>query len=187
MKPIRTDRLVLRNWEERDRDLFHRVNSDADVMAFYDFRRDRAESDSFMDALRLTLAERGYGFGAVEIAATRETIGFVGINPVEIPPYLPRGTTEIGWRLAPEHWGRGYVTEAARAWLAVAFEQLDVEAVVAFAVWNNRRSTAVMGRLGMRRNIAADFDHPRVVEPSLRRHVLYRLTRREWQAANAAA
>jgi hypothetical protein len=39
----------------------------------------------------------------------------------------------------------------------------------------------------MRRDIAADFDHPRVVEPSLRRHVLYRLTRREWQAANAAA
>ncbi|TIS36704.1 MAG: N-acetyltransferase, partial [Mesorhizobium sp.] len=27
MKPIRTERLILRNWEERDRALFHRINS----------------------------------------------------------------------------------------------------------------------------------------------------------------
>jgi len=185
--PVRTERLILRNWEERDRPLFHRLNADDTVMEFYDFRRSRAESDAVMDLFRTGIAEHGYGLCAVEIAATGETVGYVGIDQVEIPPRLPAGTTEIGWRLVPEYWGNGYVTEAARAWLAVAFERLAVEAVVSFAVWNNRRSTAVMERLGMRRDLGADFDHPRVFEPSLRRHVLYRLTRRDWQAANGAA
>ncbi|TIN45802.1 MAG: N-acetyltransferase, partial [Mesorhizobium sp.] len=32
MTPIRTERLILRNWEDRDRDLFYRINSDERVM-----------------------------------------------------------------------------------------------------------------------------------------------------------
>ena len=39
MKPLHTPRLVIRNWEERDRGLFHRINSDERVMEFYPFRR----------------------------------------------------------------------------------------------------------------------------------------------------
>ena len=51
MKPMRTERLILRNWEDRDRDLFHRINSDERVMRFFPFRRDRAQSDEFLDRL----------------------------------------------------------------------------------------------------------------------------------------
>ena len=182
MTPIRTERLLLRNWEERDRAFFHRINSDDTVMAFYDVRRSRAEADAMMDRLQADNAARGYGFCAAELAATGETIGFVGAAPVEIPPYLPPGTTEVGWRLAPEHWGKGYAAEAAGGWLGFAFETLGVDEVVAFAVWNNVRSTRVMERLGMRRDAACDFDHPRVVEPSLKRHVLYRIGRADWRA-----
>ncbi|TIW64748.1 MAG: GNAT family N-acetyltransferase, partial [Mesorhizobium sp.] len=45
MKPMRTERLILRNWEDRDRELFHRINFDEQVMEFFPFRRDRAETD----------------------------------------------------------------------------------------------------------------------------------------------
>ena len=45
MTPIRTGRLILRNWEERDRELFRRINSDDRVMEFFDFRRDRAAAN----------------------------------------------------------------------------------------------------------------------------------------------
>ena len=45
MKPIRTPRLILRNWEERDRELFFRINSDDRVMEFFPFRRDRTQAD----------------------------------------------------------------------------------------------------------------------------------------------
>ncbi len=187
MTPIRTERLILRNWEDRDRALFHRINSDERVMEFFPWRRDRAQSDELMDRLRAIISERGYGFSAVDIAATGECIGFVGLSPVQLQPEVPAGSIEIGWRLAPEYWGFGYVTEAARAMLELGFEEQGFDEIISFAVWNNRRSIAVMQRIGMIADPASDFDHPRVPDthPELKRHVMYRLTRTEWRASRS--
>jgi RimJ/RimL family protein N-acetyltransferase len=45
----------------------------------------------------------------------------------------------------------------------------------------NKRSMAVMERLGMRRD--GEFDHPGIAEPCpVRRHVLYRLARQATMA-----
>ncbi|MFA6154877.1 GNAT family N-acetyltransferase [Mesorhizobium sp.] len=189
MKPLRTERLILRNWEERDRELFHRINSDERVMEFFPFRRDRAAADAKMDEVRAWIDEEGHGFAAAEIAATGECIGFVGLSGTEDIDILPAGTIEIGWRLAPEFWGKGYVTEAADAWLAYGFETLAVNEIVSFAVAENHRSTAVMKRLGMTADPSADFDHPAIPDshPALKRHVLYRLSRRDWQTRKKAA
>jgi RimJ/RimL family protein N-acetyltransferase len=180
MTPIRTERLILRNWEERDRDLFHRINSDDRVMEFFDFRRDRATADAVMDKMREEIARDGYGWTAAELIATGECIGFIGLHPVEIPDLGRSGTFEIGWRLSQEFWGKGFASEGARALLDFGFGKLDLQEIISFAVWSNARSTAVMERLGMRRDPSADFDHPRVVDPHLKRHVLYRLKREDW-------
>lgn len=189
MLPIRTDRLNLRNWEERDRELFHRINSDIKVMEFFGIRRNRAESDALFDKLRGNIDRDGFGFTAVEIAETGQCIGFVGINPTDLEPFMPKGTIEIGWRLAPEFWGKGYVTEAAEAWLDFCFERLGLDEVVSFAVWNNDRSTSVMKRLGMSNDPARDFDHPKVpdADAHLKRHVYYRLSRDDWRSRKKAA
>ncbi|HWK64378.1 MAG TPA: GNAT family N-acetyltransferase [Rhizobiaceae bacterium] len=183
MTPVRTERLVLRNWEERDRPLFHRINCDERVMEFFPIRRDRAQSDALLDKLRDFIDANGFGFSAVEIAATGECAGFAGLYRADyLEPFLPVDTIEIGWRLAPEYWGRGYATEAARAHLAYGFKNLGLTEIVSFAVSGNRRSTAVMERLGMLRDEAGDFDHPHVPDshPRLKRHVLYRLPRQLW-------
>jgi ribosomal-protein-alanine N-acetyltransferase len=82
----------------------------------------------------------------------------------------------VGWRLAFEHWGRGYATEAAQLALGYAFGTLALSEVVSFTSARNRRSRAVMERLGMRRDPADDFDYPALPEGHpLRPHVLYRL------------
>lgn len=188
MKPIRTERLILRNWEDRDRDLFHRINSDARVMEFFPFRRDRAQSDAKMDELQADIDRDGFGFAAAEIGVTGQCAGFAGLSPAHLP-FLPAGSVEIGWRLAPEYWGKGYVTEAARAWLAFGFEKLGLNEIVSFAVWNNDRSTAVMRRIGMKADPATDFDHPAIPDshPELRRHIFYRLSRQDWEEQKRAA
>ena len=183
MKPMRTERLILRNWEDRDRELFHRINSDERVMEFFPFRRDRVQADAKMDELRGVIDRDGFGFAAAEIAATGQCIGFVGITRTDHLPFLPAGTVEIGWRLAPEFWGKGYVTEASEAWLAFGFETLGLGEIVSFAVENNRRSTAVMECLGMTADPSADFDHPDIPDShaALKRHVFYRLWRADWE------
>ncbi|MEZ5870606.1 MAG: GNAT family N-acetyltransferase [Nitratireductor sp.] len=177
-----TDRLIIRNWRDDDATLFFEINSDPRVMEFFPFVRNREQSDEVMRHLRDLIAGNGYGFTALELRDTGECIGFCGLSPTRIDG-LPDGMTEIGWRLAVRHWGKGYVTEAAKALLSYGFIELGLDEIVSFAVHDNHRSTSVMQRIGMTRDAARDFDHPIVPDtmPHLKRHVFYTLQRLDWQ------
>jgi len=181
--PIVTQRLVVRNWQESDRPLFRLINSDPLVMRFFPIRRTADEADRLMDVLAANIDRVGFGFAALELRGSGACIGFCGLHRTDAVPSLPNGAVEIGWRLAPDHQGHGYVTEAAEAWLAHGFETLGLPEIVSFAVWNNERSTAVMRRIGMHHDPGADFDHAAVPDthPHLRRHVLYRIGAKEWR------
>ena len=78
MKPLHTPRLVIRNWEDRDRALFHRINSVERVMEFYPFRRNRQQADEVMNQLRAAIDARGFGLAALELARSGETIAMWG-------------------------------------------------------------------------------------------------------------
>jgi RimJ/RimL family protein N-acetyltransferase len=186
---LETNRLIIRNWRDADRDLFFEINSDETVMAFYPFRRSRSESDAFFDYLQTTIRETGLGFYALESKAGGATIGFCGLARTDLEPFIPRGTVEIGWRLAPRFWGKGLVSEAATALLRHGFETLNIPEIVSFAVHDNHRSTSVMQRIGLHRDSGGDFDHPRVPDdkPHLKGHVLFRLTAGQWHDAVSAA
>jgi RimJ/RimL family protein N-acetyltransferase len=185
MKPLRTGRLILRQWEERDRPFFHRINSDDRVMHFFSARRDRAQSDAMMDRFVAEIERYGFGFAAAEIAETGETIGFIGLEHCDVSTeFIPAGAVEVGWRLAPEFWGKGYASEGANAWLDFGFGSIGLAEIFSFAVWNNDPSTAVMRRIGMEHVAGAEFDHPSVPDthPHLKRHVLYRISHEQWAA-----
>ncbi len=86
----------------------------------------------------------------------------------------------MGWRLSRGHWGEGYATEARRAILKFAFEQLQLEEVVSFTAVINSRSRAVMERLGMI-DSNQNFQHPRIAEEfEMREHVLYKIGRQQF-------
>lgn len=172
---LETERLVLRSWLERDRDLFREINADPKVMEFFPFRRNHAEADALFDRVNAMIKEDGLGFYAVELKETGEAMGFCGLAPANMPGIFPQETIEIGWRLATRFWGHGYITEAAAALISHGFGAMQLAAVVSFAVESNHRSTAVMRRISMRRCPEMDFDHPRVPDthPHLKRHVTY--------------
>ncbi len=182
---FRTERLCLRQWREDDLEPFAALNADPRVMEFFPATLDRAASDAMAERCRSLVAERGWGFWAVELRATGEFIGFVGLNEPEAAlPVAP--CVEIGWRLAFPHWGQGYASEAARGALRVGFEDLGLAEVIAFTAVGNHRSRAVMERLGMEQD-AVGFAHPRLPADSpLRAHCVYRLTRKQWRASPTA-
>ena len=175
---LATQRLLLRGWREADRQPFAALNADPVVMEHFPAPLTGEESDLLADRIAAGLGERGWGLWAVEVtdpAGPVPFIGFVGLSPVGFEAHFTP-SVEIGWRLAREHWGRGYATEAARAVLAWARRHLEVEEIVSFTVTANERSRAVMRRLGMGHDPADDFDHPRLDPASpLCRHVLYRI------------
>jgi RimJ/RimL family protein N-acetyltransferase len=178
---LRTERLLLRRWRDDDRGRFAALNADDAVTEFLPAQLTRAESDAFVDRIEAGFEQNGFGLWAVEVPGESPFIGFVGLSRPSFDAHFTPAV-EIGWRLAAEHWGNGYATEGGRASLAFGFEVLALDEIVSFTVSGNNRSRAVMERLGLSREPADDFDHP-VLPPGspLRAHVLYRITREEWQ------
>ncbi len=176
-----TDRLNLRQWNESDREPFARLCGDPRVMEFYPNTLDRTASDAMVDRVQTLIDDRGWGLWAVELKTNKQFIGYVGLHvPKADLPCSP--CVEIGWRLACEYWGKGYATEAARGALEVGFDRLYLPEIVSFTAVINRRSRAVMERLGMNLD-AKTFEHPIVPAGHiLSEHVLYRLLKEEWES-----
>jgi RimJ/RimL family protein N-acetyltransferase len=175
MSELRTERLLLRRWHVGDRAPFAALNADPEVMRHFPAPLTRQATDRLAERAEADLERQGWGMWALEELATGRFIGFTGLaRPAFQAAFTP--AVEIGWRLARAAWGFGFVTEAARAAAAFAFDELDLHELVAYTAEPNVRSRAVMHRLGMRHDPADDFDHPHVPEGDLRRHVLYRLT-----------
>jgi RimJ/RimL family protein N-acetyltransferase len=171
-RELRTERLVLRGWRESDLAPFAELNADPEVMRHFPALLSRAESDAFAERAAASLGEHSWGLWAVERSGA-----FLGFTGLAIPRFEAHFTpaVEIGWRFARSAWGHGYATEAASAVLRFAFGELGLDEVVSFTAVRNRRSRAVMERLGMTHDPAEDFEHPALPEDSpLRRHVLYR-------------
>jgi RimJ/RimL family protein N-acetyltransferase len=129
---------------------------------------------------------RGWGPFAVERREDIAFVGFCGLAPVTfLATFEPK--VEIGWRLAHQHWGNGYVTEAARRVLDWLFDDLAWPEIVTFTRQENRKSQAVKQRLGMRREPEFDFDlaSPPKGEGGSR-HVFYRLRAADRMRTTAA-
>ena len=179
---LKTERLILRPWREEDRVPFAALNADPRVMEHFPKTLDRGESDVIFERVVAGFAEHGYGPWALELKGGAGFIGFCGIwRPRFQAHFTP--CIEVGWRLALECWGLGYVGEAAEAGLDYGFERLGLEEIVAYTTPRNLRSRRVMERLGMTHDPADDFDHPLDPEGSAdRRHLLYRLKRGDWRS-----
>ncbi len=160
-----------------DREPFAALNADPRVMAHFPAPLDRAQSDATAERIEGHQARYGFCFWALEPVAVEPGTGFLGFVGVQwVPEDLPFSPAiEIGWRLAHAAWGQGYAPEAARAALDYAFAELDVPEVVALATAGNSNSRRVMEKIGMTYDPAGDFDHPRVEDPRIRPHVLYRI------------
>lgn len=170
---LETPRLRLRRWRPGDAEAFAGLNADPRVMEHFPAALDRGESDRLLAGMEAHFQAHGFGEWALELKDNGAFIGFAGLAKVGFEArFTP--AVELAWRLDPVHWGLGYATEAAKAALEAAFGVLGLSELVAFTVPANRRSIAVMQRLGM----APDglFEHPKLPEGHhLRTHVLYRI------------
>lgn len=182
---LRTERLVLRRWRGEDRAPFAAMNADPRVMEHFPSVLTRAQSDDLVDRIEASFAQDGVGLWVVERGG--QFLGFTGLLWQRPPlPFAP--AVEVGWRLTRAAWGQGYATEAARAAIDDGLSRVRIDGIVSMTAAVNRRSIAVMERLGMRRDPSEDFDHHRL-EPGhrLARHVLYRLPRPAAAGAAPAA
>jgi len=171
-----TERLILRPWRESDKPAFAKINADARVMEFFPDIYTQERSYGMVDKCNQRLARDGFTFWAAERKDSNAFIGFVGLTTFDSDlPFCP--CVEIGWRLAYEHWGNGFATEAARFCLSLGFNQFSLPEIVSFTTLANTRSRHVMEKIGMV-DTKNNFLHPAVDPQSgMQEHCLYHVTR----------
>ena len=180
---IETERLYLRQWQASDFAVFAEINADPEVMKYFPKLLTPKVSDIIASKCQQLIANQGWGLWAVSLKDSTKTyddfIGFVGLNDTHADmSFAP--AVEIAWRLHKDYWGQGYATEAARAALNFAFTELSLDEVVSFTAVINQRSQLIMERIGMM-DTRANFYHP-ALDPNhrLAEHVLYNMTRQQW-------
>lgn len=177
VRELRTQRTLLRQWQDSDLDAWAEMNADLEVRRHFPGVQTRDEALAEAARARVLLSRRGWGAWALELPGVLPFAGFVGlIVPAWSAHFTP--AVEIGWRLPRAAWGQGYASEAAAAAAAFAFEALALDELVAITLPDNQASRRVMQRIGMQHDLAGDFDHPRLPPGHpMQRHVLYRLRR----------
>lgn len=147
MYPIRIEgeRIVLREFEERDLDGSMVVVGDPDVTLFLSFdTRTREEQDKRLaaDIARAQTEPRPDFYLAIADRKTDELIGFIRIG------LGGHRSGELGYALRKDRWRQGYTYEAAQLMLAFGFEQVGLHRIQAACGPDNIASQVLLQRLG---------------------------------------
>src|SRR6478672_3262822 len=119
----------MRRWRDEDVAPFAAMNADPVVMEHFVSTLSPEETAGFVERIEASFDQRGYGLWAVEVPGVVPIIGIVGLAYQDFEArFTP--AVEVGWRLAQEHWGRGYATEGGQAAVRFAFDQLDLDDIV---------------------------------------------------------
>ncbi len=170
---LRSPRLILRTYRLDDLPHYAALNADPEVYAWLGGEPlTREWSDEIAAWANECYDAEGIGLLAVERTVDGAFLGMCGLHHQETYP----DTVEVAWRLARSHWGHGYATEAASAWLDHAFATRGDPRVISITDRGNSRSLAVMRRLGM------TFDHEaQVVDDGIVFDaVVHSVTRETW-------
>ncbi len=160
MDSLATPSLDLRPFAEDDAQAMHRIYSDPIVMRYVATgpAASIGATERLLYDYEIHQRTHGFSFWGVVERASGALIGDAGLYRT------PGGEIELGYTLGQPWWGRGYATEAARAWLEAAFGPLGFPAVIALAEPANTASLRVLEKVGMRRSgERSAFGRPHVV------------------------
>ncbi|KAB8162200.1 GNAT family N-acetyltransferase [Streptomyces sp. 3MP-14] len=203
---LKTERLRLRPFTERDAGSLLALDSDPEVMRYITGGRPTSAETLRLRTLPRLLHDHpgwaaGRGYWAAEERSSGVFLGWFEFRPLtEQNGTEENGTeengaggagtggaeVELGYRLAASAWGRGLATEGASALVDRGFTELRVARVTANTMAVNARSRRVMEKVGLRLVRAFAGDWPEPIPGSEHGEVEYALTREEWAARRPA-
>jgi ribosomal-protein-alanine N-acetyltransferase len=159
---ISTGRLVLRKPRPEDSEsIFRNYATDSEVTRFLIWHPHTQldQTRAFISAcIRSWQEGKRFPF-VISQAGSVEAIGMIELR-------LETFKAEVGYVLARDHWGKGYMTEALRAVIDWCFEQPGIYRVWAVCDTENYASARVMEKAGMQREglLRRDIIHPNITE-----------------------
>jgi len=181
--PVETDRLILRPFRAGDLDDLYAYHSSPEVTRYlYWDPRDRVQA---AEALNRKLSQGRLdteGEHLVLAVVRRDRERVIGeVNLLWVSRRHRQG--EIGFVFNPDHQGRGFATEAARALLSLGFDDLGLHRIVGRCLAGNLPSARLMERLGMR--LEAHFVHGELFKGEWGDELVYAMLDDEWRALSA--
>jgi RimJ/RimL family protein N-acetyltransferase len=182
IEPVRTARLVLRDFHPGDWRAVQRYASDADVVRYL-LWGPNAETETRAFLARAIAQARRTPRQQYELAVTLADGGeLIGAVAVRTEDRTHKGGS-MGYAFRRDVWGRGYATEAARAILAVGFTHLDLHRIWAMCIPENVPSRRVLEKIGMRWE--GHLHENYFVRGRWYDSLLFAILRHEWEAARA--
>ena len=178
---IKTNRLILRDWNRNDIKPYYMINQDPKVIEYLPSSMTLEQVEDFVEKMNKQLQKKNYTLFAVELKKTGEFMGFTGLNHTDFSSFFTPAV-EIAWRLGSQFWGMGYATEASEAVLRFGFKTIKLEEILSFTTPKNLRSIRVMEKIGLTRDLNGDFLHPKLnKDHNLAHHVLYKISVHAYQ------
>lgn len=180
MIQITTPRLLIRDHREDDLSAYHNLLTNATVM-----RKHSETSQSIQQTKerleraieQISLLQRKEYFFCIE---DRETCGYIGEIGLTVTEFTPVGKlVKVGYFIHNHYWGQGYTTEALRAVVRYAFEEIDVYRIRAGCLKENAPGRRVLDKTHF--TLEADFKEYQWHDGRLKDRVVYRLLRSEWK------
>jgi RimJ/RimL family protein N-acetyltransferase len=154
-REVRTERLLLRQWREEDVEPLAEIYTQPEFLEHMpplDLEETRDQVLNFV----LRWRKEGFSLWAAEELATGSLVGRIGLMRHHDWPEAP-DPVEVGWVLHRDWWGRGLATEGGGASVECWREYLGDEQLISITLPKNRRSRAVMERLGLTYRGEADW------------------------------
>lgn len=148
--PIETERLILRELVLSDAEGMFELDSNPNVHLFVGNRpvKHIEESIDYIKFVHKQYKDFGTGRWAVVLKQTNEFIGWSGIKYITDEINNHKNFYELGYRFIEKHWEKGYASEAGKAFVDYAFNEMKVETLYAYADAGNENSRKILEKLG---------------------------------------
>lgn len=148
MKDLKTDRLIIKEYNSEYLNLAHKVFSDSLTMSFWPAPFSIDETKKWIERSNQSYKENGFGRYAIFLKETNELIGDCGILKLETDNIIVH---DLGYIIHSPYWNSGFGFEAAKAIMNYGFNELNVEKLYANMPYNHEASVKVAEKLGMKR------------------------------------
>lgn len=157
---LETERLILRKLEEADAERIFLMDSDPEVMKYIGVpvSTDIEESRHLIRMIQKQYDENGVGRLAVIEKDSGLLIGWSGLKLLTQETNGHKNVLELGYRFLPESWGKGYAMEAGIASLEYGFNELNADAIYAYAHSEHDVSNYILRKLGFEKT--SEFEEP---------------------------
>jgi RimJ/RimL family protein N-acetyltransferase len=173
---IETPRLIMREFREEDAEGLFKMESDPLVLKYLEVEPLQKLDDIYpiIERVQKQYEDNGIGRWVMIEKQSGELMGWTGLK---LEPMETNGYTnyyDLGYRMIPRYWGKGYATESALASVDYGFKELHLDKINGAADVKNIASNRVLQKTGLQ--LIEAFDYQGIP------HHWYELKKEEWES-----